>query len=62
MSKSERQQVIHDLLELIEAIDRRLPRLGHLEEPAIAHEAAELRARALALMDDLKATVRRIAG
>jgi hypothetical protein len=62
MSKSSREQLTQDLLELIEAIDRRLPRLDHVEEPAIAQEAAALRARAVELLDDLKATVRRIAG
>ena len=62
MSKSSREQLTQDLLELIEAIDRRLPRLDHVQEPAIAQEAAALRARAVELLDDLKATVRRIAG
>jgi hypothetical protein len=38
---------------LIEAIDRRLPRLAHIDEPAIAHDAADLRERATQLLAKL---------
>ena len=55
-----RQQVIKDLTELIEAIDRRLPRLGHLDESAIAEEAAELRARAADFRERLNGAVAKL--
>ena len=55
-----RLQVIKDLTELIEAIDRRLPRLGHLDEPAIADEAAKLRARAADFRERLNDSVAKL--
>jgi hypothetical protein len=39
--------VIRRLEELIAALDRRLPRLEHAGEAAIARDAAELRAKAI---------------
>ena len=62
MAKPTRQQVMDDLTELMEAIDRRLPRLNHLEELAIAKEASELRARAADLLAHLKEAVRKLEG
>ena len=50
-----RAEVLHDLRNLILAIDRRLPRLLHLEEPAIAKDAAELRAKAAEMIARLEA-------
>jgi hypothetical protein len=54
------RDVIGDLQELIDAIDRRLPRLQHVDEPAIAREAAELRDRAEALLARLRAAVAKV--
>jgi hypothetical protein len=42
--------MLTDLRFLITALDSRVPRLEHIGEARIAHEAAELRARALALI------------
>lgn len=44
------RQMLADLNQLIEALDRRVPRLERLGEPQIAHEAADLRARAISLI------------
>ena len=44
------KQMLADLNQLIEALDRRVPRLERLGEQQIAHEAADLRARALSLI------------
>ena len=49
-----RAETLADLRALVEAIDRRLPRLGHINEPAIAQEAAELRERAARLIARLE--------
>jgi len=46
--------MIDDLRELLRAIDRRLPRLKHVDEPAIAKDAAALRDQALRLLDRLE--------
>jgi len=52
--KSERAcqatEVLTDLYRLIEALDRRVPRLERLGEAQIAHDAAELRERAVSLI------------
>ena len=50
-----REQTIADLRNLVEAIDRRMPRLANLGEPAIARESAALRDKALALIHLLEA-------
>jgi hypothetical protein len=50
-----RTQTIADLRNLVEAIDRRMPRLTNLGEPAIARESAALRDKALALIHLLEA-------
>jgi len=46
-----------DLQHLIEAIDRRVPRLERLAETGIARDAAELRLRAVTLMAAIEAAV-----
>jgi hypothetical protein len=52
--KSERScqtdEVLADLYRLIEALDRRVPRLERLGEAQIAHDASELRERAVSLI------------
>ena len=46
--------MLSDLYRLIEALDRRVPRLERLGEGQIAHDAAELRERALSLIHQLE--------
>ena len=53
-SESARAGMIDDLRELLLAIDRRLPRLKHIDEPAIAKDAAALRDQAVRLLDRLE--------
>lgn len=48
------REMLADLHRLVEAIDRRVPQLKRLSEARIAREAAELRARASALIRDLE--------
>jgi hypothetical protein len=43
--------MLRDLHRLVEAIDLRTPRPGRPDEARIAREAAELRARAIVLID-----------
>lgn len=50
-----RADVLLDLRNLIMALDRRLPRLLHPNEASIATDAAELRARAVAMVERLEA-------
>lgn len=45
--------VIRELLELIEALDRRVPQIERAGESAIAHDAAALKTRALKRIDEL---------
>ncbi len=47
------QTVVHDLLELIAALDRRVPRLERDGERAIAHDAQALRRAALKRIEEL---------
>jgi len=51
------QEMLDDLQRLVEALDRRSPRLERLGEGAIARDAADLRQRAIALMRAIEATV-----
>ena len=44
------REMLGDLYRLIEALDRRVPRLERIGEPQIAHDAADLRERALSLI------------
>ena len=47
---SNARDVLADLYRLIEALDRRVPRLERLGEAQIAHDAADLRERAMSLI------------
>lgn len=49
-----RREVLADLRSFVAAIDRRLPRLEHIDEPAIAKEAAALRERAMEMIAKLE--------
>ncbi len=44
------REMVSDLRRLVEAVDRRVPRLERLGEAQIAHDAADLRERALSLI------------
>ena len=44
------KEMLSDLYRLIEALDRRVPRLERICEPQIAHDAADLRERAVSLI------------
>jgi hypothetical protein len=48
------EDLYRDLTELIEAIDRRLPRLANINEPAIADDAAALRDQAVQVLAKLE--------
>jgi hypothetical protein len=50
-----RQRMIDDLLELISALDRRVPRLAATGELDIASDAAKLRDKALQRIAELRA-------
>jgi hypothetical protein len=50
-----RAEILLDLRNLVVAIDRRLPRVLHPGEGAIAKDAADLRARAVAMIAQLEA-------
>ena len=51
------KEMFDDLQRLVEAIDRRVPRLERIGEGAIARDAADLRQRAVALMRAIEAAV-----
>ena len=51
----EKREMLANLYELIEALDRRVPRLERVGEADIAHEAAELRERAVSLIRRIEA-------
>jgi hypothetical protein len=44
------REMLSDLYQLIEALDRRVPQLARIGEAQIAHDAADLRERALSLI------------
>ena len=44
------RQMLSDLYRLIEALDRRVPHLERIGESQIAHDAADLRERAVTLI------------
>ena len=52
---AEVQEMLSDLSELIAALDRRVPRLERIGEAQIAQDAADLRARALSLIQRIEA-------
>ena len=51
-----RTQVVRELLELIAALDRRVPQTGRSGETAIARDAATLKDRALKRIGELEQT------
>jgi hypothetical protein len=51
------QSVLQDLLELVAALDRRVPRLEREGEPDIARDARELRRAALKRIAELERSV-----
>ena len=51
----EKREMLANLYELIEALDRRVPRLEQIGEVQIAHDAAELRERAVSLIHRIEA-------
>jgi len=50
------KQLLCDLYELIAALDRRVPQLARRGESRIAHEAADLRERAMSLIQKIEGT------
>jgi hypothetical protein len=57
----DRAELARELHELIDALDRRVPRVAQAGEPSIARDAAALRAKAvkrLAELEDLDASPR----
>jgi hypothetical protein len=51
---AEVQEMLSDLSELIAALDRRVPRLERIGEAQIAKDAADLRERALTLIQRIE--------
>lgn len=51
---AEVQDMLSDLTELIAALDRRVPRLERIGEAQIAQDAADLRERALSLIQRIE--------
>jgi hypothetical protein len=47
-------EVVRELLELIAALDRRVPQVQRAGEASIAHDAAALKARALKRIEELE--------
>ena len=58
MTTVERAELLRELQELVEALDRRLPRVEQAGEAAIARDAAALRATALKRLQELKQETR----
>jgi hypothetical protein len=48
------REMLSDLYRLIEALDRRVPRIERSGEAQIAHDAADLRERALSLIRQIE--------
>ena len=53
------QDILSDLYRLIEALDRRVPRLERLGESQIAHDASEIRERAVSLIQRIEGNTRK---
>jgi hypothetical protein len=51
-----RTRAVRELLELIAALDRRMPQVERAGEAAIANDAAALKARALKRIEELEAS------
>jgi hypothetical protein len=52
------REMLADLYLLIEALDRRVPRLERIGEAQIAHDAADLRERAVSLIKRIECDTR----
>jgi hypothetical protein len=52
------REMLEDLYRLIEALDRRVPRLERIGELQIAHDASALRERAVSLIRQIEAGAR----
>ena len=50
------REMLSDLYQLVEALDRRVPRIERAGEAQIAHDAAELRERAMSLIHRIEGT------
>lgn len=50
------REILKNLYELIEALDRRVPHLERIGEAQIAHDAADLRERAISLIKNIEGT------
>ena len=48
------KDILEDLYRLIEALDRRVPRLERIGEAQIAHDASALRERAVSLIRQIE--------
>jgi hypothetical protein len=54
MRTSQIREMLGDLYALIEALDRRVPQLERAGEAQIAHDAAQLRERAVSLIKQME--------
>ena len=52
--EAQAREMLSDLYRLIEALDRRVPRLERSGEAQIAHDAADLRERAMSLIQRIE--------
>ena len=52
--EAQAREMLSDLYRLIEALDRRVPRLERSGEEQIAHDAADLRERAMSLIQRIE--------
>jgi len=48
------REMLADLYQLVEALDRRVPHIERLGEAQIAHDAADLRERAVSLIQRIE--------
>jgi hypothetical protein len=48
------REMLSDLYRLVEALDRRVPRLERIGETQIAHDAGDLRERAMSLIQRIE--------
>jgi len=48
------REMLSDLYQLVEALDRRVPHIERLGEAQIAHDAADLRERAVSLIQRIE--------
>ncbi len=55
-TEREAQEMLGDLQRLVDALDRRVPRLERAGEAQIAHDAADLRQRAIDLIGEIHST------